>query len=210
MVEAANACALGESWFKSQRRDQGPVCLIEGKPSSLNDGIERAARILSEARYPLVFGLCETTSAGQRAAVSLADRIGACVDPTPRVEHGPTVLAMQEVGEVTCTLGEVSNRGDLIIFWCCDPVESHPRHVGRYSLEPAGQFVAQGREDRFCVVVDVRKTATAQIADQYHRDHAGQGVRGTLGSARTGQRSGPCSLTRSNRRPAFPFRHGGN
>ena len=75
---------------------------------------------------------------------------------------------MQEVGQVTCTLGEVKNRGDLIIFWCCDPVESHPRHLSRYSLEPSGQLVARGRQDRFCVVVDVRETATAQeVADQF-------------------------------------------
>jgi formylmethanofuran dehydrogenase subunit B len=164
---AANACSLGESWFASQGGDQGTACLIEGKPSSLSDGIERAARILNEARYPLVFGLAETTSAGQRATVSLADWIGGCVDPAPGVEHGSTTLAMQEVGQVTCTLGEVRNRGDLIIFWCCDPAESRPRHLSRYSQEPAGQFVARGRQDRFCIVVDVRKTATAEIADQF-------------------------------------------
>jgi formylmethanofuran dehydrogenase subunit B len=167
VAKAANACALGESWFASQASDPGPACMIEGKPGTLSDGIERAAGILSEARYPLVFGLCETTSAGQRAAVSLADRVGACIDPGHGVDHGATALAMQEVGQVTCTLGEVRNRGDLIIFWCCDPVESHPRHLSRYSLEPAGEFMARGRQDRYCVVVDVRKTATAEKADQF-------------------------------------------
>ena len=99
--------------------------------------------------------------------MSIADWIGACVDPAHSVDHGPAVLALQEVGEVTCTLGEVRNRGDLIIFWGCDPVESHPRHLSRYSLEPAGLFVPRGRQDRYCVVVDVRETATAQVADQF-------------------------------------------
>ena len=134
-------------------------------PASLDDGIERAAQILNEATYPLILGFCETTSEAQRAAVSIGDWIGACVDSAHSVSHGPAVLAFQEVGEVTCTLGEVKNRGDLIIFWGCNPVESHPRHLSRYSLEPAGRFVPRGREDRFCVVVDVEETATARIAD---------------------------------------------
>ena len=167
ITAAANACALGESWFFSRNDEQGPACLIEGKPASLNDGIERAAQILNEARYPLILGLCETTSEAQRAAVSIGDWIGACVDPAHSDSQGPAVLALQEVGEVTCTLGEVRNRGDLIIFWGCNPVESHPRHLSRYSLEPAGLFVPRGREDRFCVVVDVRETATAAVADQF-------------------------------------------
>jgi formylmethanofuran dehydrogenase subunit B len=166
ITKATNACSLGEQWFFSQHSEQGPACLIDGRPSSLDEGIARAARILHEARYPIVFGLCETTSAAQRAAVSLADWAGACVDATAG-NHGATALALQEVGEVTCTLGEVKERGDLIIFWGCNPVESHPRHLSRYSLEPAGEFVPGGRADRFCVVVDDRETATALLADQF-------------------------------------------
>ena len=174
IMKAGNACALGEQWFGSQRNEPVQVCLIEGKSSSLNDGIERAARILTEARYPVVVGLCETTSAAQRAAVALADCVGACVDSAHSIDHGATALALQEVGEVTCTLGEVRNRGDLIIFWGCDPVESHPRHLSRYSLEPPGEFLPRGRKDRFCVVVDVRETATARVADQFISINAGK------------------------------------
>jgi formylmethanofuran dehydrogenase subunit B len=167
ITAARNACAVGESWFFSRIHEQGPVCLIEGQPASLDEGVERAAQILNKAVYPLILGLCETTSEAQRAAVSIGDWIGACVDSAHSESRGPAVLALQEVGEVTCTLGEVRNRGDLIIFWGCNPIESHPRHLSRYSLEPAGLFVPRGRADRFCVVVDVRETATAAVADQF-------------------------------------------
>lgn len=157
----------GESWFFSQTEDQGPACLIEGQPSPLDDAIERAARILNEARYPVVVGLGETTAEAQRVAVTIADWAGACIDSAHSGDGGPAALALQEVGEVTCTLGEVRNRGDLIIFWGCNPVETHPRHLSRFSLEPTGQFLPRGREDRFCVVVDVQETATAAAADQF-------------------------------------------
>ncbi|MFX0072726.1 MAG: formylmethanofuran dehydrogenase subunit B, partial [Candidatus Hermodarchaeota archaeon] len=49
--------------------------------------------------------------------------------------------------------------------WGCNPVHAHPRHLGRYSSFIRGHFKRNGRNDRFMVVVDPRKTHTAQIAD---------------------------------------------
>ena len=167
ITAARNACTLGETWFFEDRSEPDVVCWIDGEPSALEDGIERAARILADAKYPLVHGLCHTTSQAQRVAVSIGDLIGGCVDTSSRPAHGAHTLALQEIGEVTCTLGEVKNRGDLIVFWGCDPALSHPRHLSRYSLEPRGTFLPRGRADRYCVVVDVNETRTAKLADQF-------------------------------------------
>src|SRR4029078_7497611 len=79
--------------------------------------------------------------------------------------NGPSVMAFQGVGEVTCSLGEVRNRGDMIMFWGSNPAESHPRHFTKYSLMPKGQFLPNARKDRTCVIVDVRKTKSAKAAD---------------------------------------------
>ena len=165
IVEAKRACVLGKAWFYNHQVENRPSCLIEGKPAEIQAGIERAARILAQARYPLVYGLSDTTVESQRIAVGLADWIGGIVDTTTSVCHGPSGMAFQGVGEVTATLGEVRNRGDMIIFWGSNPAESHPRHFTRYSLMPKGLFVPHGRSDRTCVVVDVRKTKSAKAAD---------------------------------------------
>jgi formylmethanofuran dehydrogenase subunit B len=74
---------------------------------------------------------------------------------------------LQEAGESTCSLGEVKNRADLVVFWGSNPVESHPRHFERYSVLPAGQFVPAGRADRFLVVADVCPTASTAAADLF-------------------------------------------
>ena len=116
---------------------------------------------------PIIYGLSDTTSEAQRVAVSIGDWIGGCVDTTTSVCHGPSGIAFQDVGEVTCTLGEIKNRGDLIIFWGSNPAESHPRHFTKYSLMPKGTFVPRGRKDRYCVMVDVRKTKSAKAADLF-------------------------------------------
>src|SRR5204863_4884690 len=111
------------------------------------------------------YGLSDTTAESQRVAVGIADWIGGNIDTTTSVCHGPSGMAFQGVGEVTCSLGEVRNRGDMIMFWGSNPAESHPRHFTKYSLMPKGQFLPNGRKDRTCVIVDVRKTKSASAAD---------------------------------------------
>jgi formylmethanofuran dehydrogenase subunit B len=171
ITKAKNACVLGNAWFLNHHVEDRPVCTVRdtpsgaSRPATFEEGVARAAEILASARYPIVYGLSDTTCEAQRVAVSIADRIGGCVDTTTSVCHGPSGMAFQGVGEVTCSLGEVKNRADLVIFWGSNPAESHPRHFTKYSIMPKGQFVPNGRKDRTVVLVDVRKTKSAKAAD---------------------------------------------
>jgi formylmethanofuran dehydrogenase subunit B len=171
ITKAKNACVLGNAWFLNHHIEERPVCTVrdtlssDPRPATLEKGIARAAEILASARYPIVYGLSDTTCEAQRVAVSIADWIGGCVDTTTSVCHGPSGMAFQGVGEVTCSLGEVKNRADLVIFWGSNPAESHPRHFTKYSIMPKGMFVPNGRKDRVVVLVDVRKTKSAKAAD---------------------------------------------
>ena len=79
--------------------------------------------------------------------MSIVDWINGTIDTTTSVCHGPSGMAFQGVGEVTCSLGEVANRGDLIMFWGSNPAESHPRHFTKYSLMPKGMFLPNGRTE---------------------------------------------------------------
>jgi len=165
ITKAKNACVLGKAWFLNHHIEDRPDATIEGQPASYEQAIERAADILHDATYPLTYGLSDTTCEAQRVAVAISDWIGGCVDTTTSVCHGPSGIAFQEVGEVTCTLGEIKNRADFIIFWGGNPAESHPRHFTRYSLMPKGQFLPNGRKDRTAVLIDVRRTKSAKAAD---------------------------------------------
>ncbi len=68
-------------------------------------------------------------------------------------------------GKVTCTLGEVKNRADFIIYWGGNPAECHPRHFTKYSLTQKGKFTPRGRKDRTMVLVDIRETPSEKAAD---------------------------------------------
>jgi formylmethanofuran dehydrogenase subunit B len=163
--KAEGACRLAEPWFLGQESRQPPVAVIEGQPAPLEVATARAANLLRAASSPLIYGLSRSSTEGQRAAIALGERIGATIDTTASLCHAPSVMALQEVGESTCTLGEVRNRADLVIFWGSNPVVSHPRHLERYSLLPQGRNIPGGRADRTLVVVDVKPTATTEVAD---------------------------------------------
>ena len=68
-------------------------------------------------------------------------------------------------GKVSCTLGEVKNRADFIIYWGGNPAECHPRHFTKYTLTQKGKFVPNGRKGRTMVLVDIRETPSAKAAD---------------------------------------------
>lgn len=166
IVHAENACELAEWWYLRQNSVQRAAASVEGEDVSIDEALVRAAEILKASRAPLIYGLSRSSTEGQRAAVRLADVIGATIDTTASMCHAPSIMAIQQVGESTCTLGEVSNRADLVIYWGCNPVISHPRHLERYSLQPHGLFV-DGAEQRRLVVIDTVHTKTADLADSF-------------------------------------------
>jgi formylmethanofuran dehydrogenase subunit B len=132
------ACPLAEPWYLGSWSTDGPTVRIRGQEAAYQEAIQSAAGILRSARAPLFYGLSKSSTEGQRAAVCLADRLGATIDTTASEGHAPSILAMQQCGESTCSLGEIRNRADLVIYWCADPVETHPRHMERYSMERQG------------------------------------------------------------------------
>ncbi|MGE3316475.1 MAG: formylmethanofuran dehydrogenase subunit B [Planctomycetaceae bacterium] len=161
------ACRLSEPWFLGLNDSHPAVAAIGGEAVPLNDAIDRSVAILEASRNPLIFGLSRSSTDGQRAAVALAERLRANIDTTASVCHGPSIMAIQQVGESTCSLGEVRNRADLVIFWGANPEESHPRHLERYSGDATGWLLPRGRSDRKVVVIDAKPTATSALADHF-------------------------------------------
>jgi formylmethanofuran dehydrogenase subunit B len=149
-------CELGDAWFAD--RAAGPIASIEGRDASVDEAADAAAAILTQARAPLVYGLGQTSCEAQRQAVALADALGAIVDPGGASGAG---LAYQAIGSSTATFGEIRDRAELVVGWRADPAVTNPRLLGRLRLDRAA------RGSRTLVVVDDRRTATAEEADAF-------------------------------------------
>ena len=165
--EAKNACTISRSKFMNHHENRLTAPTIRGKEETLENSVKRAVEILAKARRPLVYGLSSTECSAIGKAIEIAEITGGIIDNTSSVCHGPTILALQQVGESKTTLGEVKNRSDLIVFWGSNPTEAHLRHIIRYSVTPKGKYIPDGRKGRKIVVVDVRETRTARMADKF-------------------------------------------
>ncbi|WP_417739625.1 formylmethanofuran dehydrogenase subunit B [Rosistilla oblonga] len=147
------ACPRGEQWFRTRCESSPRGPQVAGVSVDYDSAIAVAVEILRAADYPLIYGLSQSATPGQRAAIALADALGGVADTTASLDHSAAIMALQEFGEVTCTLGEIRNRADLVIFWGCDPASSHPRHAERYSIHPRGRWLPGGRSDRTVVMI---------------------------------------------------------
>lgn len=88
---------------------------IDGRPVALDAAISEAARLLGSSRAPVVAGL-GTDIAGVRAAIALAQRVGAAVDHM----HSEVVLrdlaVMREAGMMVTTASEARLRADVLLL----------------------------------------------------------------------------------------------
>jgi formylmethanofuran dehydrogenase subunit B len=144
--------------------------------------MKRAVEVLTAARRSLVYGLSCTENDAHREAYKIAETLGGVVDNTSSVCHGPTILGVQESGEAAGSLGEVKNRANLIIYWGSNPQFAHPRHLSRY-VRVEGEYIGDPKADRKIWVVDIRKTISAGVADEYIRIEPGSDLE-VLGAMR--------------------------
>jgi formylmethanofuran dehydrogenase subunit B len=159
LERVTGTCPVGDAWFADRTADAPPPARLDGREVDFAVAVEASAAILHEARLPLVFGLGDTDCEGQRAAVALAEAVGGVIDPAG---DGAVGGAAQAMGVSTATLGELRGRAELVVAWRADPVATNPRLLPRLRLDRAGR--AAGRT---LVVVDARRTETAEEADEF-------------------------------------------
>jgi len=171
LLEVYNACVIGtEKFLHSQAKDRVTRPRLRQddgswKEISYDEAAEYSAQMLAKAKKPLLFGWSSTNCEAQSVGNEIAEISKACCDNTAATCHGTTLIAVQDIGLPSCTLGEVKNRADRIIFWGCNPAHAHPRHMSRYSIFPRGFFTGKGQMSRKMIVVDPRITDTAKMAD---------------------------------------------
>ncbi len=214
IVKVKNGCAMCESKFlgyNGEHRVLKPLMRKNGElvQVSLKEAIAKAADILAEANYPILYGWSSTSCEATRIGLELAEETGGVIDNTAVVCHGPSLLSVQDIGIPSCTLGQIRHRADLVIYWGSDPWSAHPRHIERYTAFSEGRFEksewkgylskikasigrkkiestvrrifkkepsvpislerkplsAISKEGRRLIVIDIRKTRSAEMAD---------------------------------------------
>jgi formylmethanofuran dehydrogenase subunit B len=152
-VEARHACPLGAAWFGDGRLPSR--CLVRGSDVSLETALDEVTELLARAGAPFVYLAPELSCEAQREGIALADALHAALDSVTSESTLSSLLAAQERGRASATLGEIRNRADVVLFWGVDPAARYPRYWSRYAPEPVGLFLPAGRRSRVVIAVDV-------------------------------------------------------
>ena len=164
-----HACRRGEEIF-TKYGDNRAKARVNGKEVDVDSAIDAAVEVLKESKNTVVYGMDTTTVEAQKLGIKLAERLNAFIDDNSSFCLGEFVEIVLK-GEVpTTTLDDVRDRGYVLIYWGSNPYHSLSRHMSRYTYYPRGAKRPRGYdEDRFLVVVDVRKSETAVLAKKNAR-----------------------------------------
>jgi formylmethanofuran dehydrogenase subunit B len=162
IVEAVNACPLGVQWF-----GDGGVpsrVLVRGQARPIEEALTRSATVLGSASRALVYLAPDVSCEAQRATIGIADALRATIDTMTSTTTMATILAAQEAGRASATLGEVKNRADVVVFWGVDPSQRYPRFRTRYVQDTPGLYIGS-RSSRTVIAVDVGRARGPEDAD---------------------------------------------
>lgn len=173
IIRAKNACAVSAMKFlryNSEHRVKTPMMRKNGElvPVSIDEAITKAAELLANAQYPVVYGWGSANCEAQRVGIAIAEEIGGILDNCATQCHGPTVYGVQAAGLPTSTLGQIRHRADLLLYWGCDPMNSHPRQLQRYTVGAEGRFIKADWKERITRGRDptAKKQTLSEIAEE--------------------------------------------
>jgi formylmethanofuran dehydrogenase subunit B len=185
IYQAANICLWGASKFlshkrfhpkKERRRLSQPQIKQRGLWQSVTyeAAIDRTAEILAKARRPVIYGLTNSGSWAQAAALDLARRAKARLEPGDLAFKAPYYQSLAKYGLFWASLEVIRDEADTILFWGANPFHSCPRHLVRYSVFAHGKFTERGINERRLAAVDIHRTELAELVKVFIQVEPGQ------------------------------------
>jgi len=155
-----NACAKGAAYLQAAFNPElRAKSSIRGQGCSPEAAIHEAARFLSKAKRRLIFGLDNSTLETQALAIDLARKLGAVIDDASSFSYGPLIERILKKDLPTCSLSEVREKADLLLYWGANPTATHPRHLSKYTYYAYAEFNPAGWYPKVTLSsIEVRQT----------------------------------------------------
>ncbi len=155
-----HACRIGDAHITSTNQIDP---MVNQSPVDMDAAIKSAAEILVSAEKPVFVGFGNSVTEAQATGIELAEKVGAEI----KTFHTDIFDDILDGRVKTCTLPEVRDYADVIIFLGCDPMNTHPRLLSRYAYYPRGEKRQHGwEEDRTAITIDLRFSHTASICKE--------------------------------------------
>jgi formylmethanofuran dehydrogenase subunit B len=161
------ACLRGDERFKSikaQNRILNPLIREndELKETQWNLALQKTIQLIKDSSNPLLYGFSTTSCEAQAEGIRLARAINGFIDSNSTICQGITLDKSKKTGVTMTTITEIINKGDIILLWGFNPIESIPRLLNKV-LFSRGKFRMTGREIKTLIVIDPVETASYKI-----------------------------------------------
>jgi len=171
IVDVYEACVIGRSKFLNYHRDRVLKPLIRRENGEfievpLERALDEAANLIVNSKYPVFYGWSCSTCEAIREGLKLAELVGAVIDNTSSVCHGPTLMAVAETGHSDFTLGFTIHYADAVIFWGWNPAHAHPNFMYRFVYREGR--ISRGRESKRVIVIDCRDVSPVKAVRVDH------------------------------------------
>jgi formylmethanofuran dehydrogenase subunit B len=168
-VKSLGLCRLGHTHLERVARTPRIEAISRegGKENNLDfdEALAKAAEMLISAKHPLLYGWARCTNETISEGLSLAKTLKAVFDSSTSMGLSQSMSHNLHNMKLETDLEAVHNKGEFILYWGSNPVESSHRHASRFTVFPRGEKVPQGVESRVIGVIDVRETETMKMAN---------------------------------------------
>jgi len=171
-----NACAKGASIFYSgENPDRRNSCQIDGQEVPLEKAIEEAAYLLKRSSRRLIFGLDNSTLEAQAIGIELAQTLGSVLDDSSSFCQGALIEKILDGTIPSCSLPEVKDNADLLIYWGSNPSHTHPRHLSKFSYYSYTEYNELGWLPKVKLgCVEVRETEVSSLSNPFFKLKPGE------------------------------------
>jgi formylmethanofuran dehydrogenase subunit B len=139
-------CAKCLEWKNQLEAEAtGAACFrVREKDVTLENAVEEVRKLLQESQRPVIFADGHLTSAQGHLLVELAAKEHAILTTQFTSEDAELTGATARRGASTCTLGEVSQRADVVVFW----------NLGSEEIKQIGQRLGKRERTVFSIGID--------------------------------------------------------
>ena len=124
--------------------------------------MDKTIKLIKNSTNPILYGFSTTSCEAQLEGIKLAKQMNGFIDSNSVICQGKTLNMAKSTGITSTTLTEIINKGDVIVLWGFNPIESIPRLLNKI-LFSRGKFRMTGREIKTLVVIDPVESASYNL-----------------------------------------------
>ncbi len=188
IVRTLNLCEVA---MKRLRTVQSETRLKVPENNEFDEKINKAVDIIKNNGPCLILGSDGMGESVIQASLRFADKVQGIVLPWLYPDINKFYNIADNFGWPSALLDEVRDCADLVFMWRCDPLDTHHRHLSRYSLFARGRYTERGHSDRNFVGIADKKPFFEPLCQQYFEFEKEKDVQFILASLNPPQAKAP-------------------